>query len=189
MSKAKTKQELKLEKEENERAYTQALKSFKHRLADAIQMTKEELESLARKLEKAGTVKADRICQRIIDDLEYEISNEHISDKFIWDSLPTKYKQSALGSRRWSEWKGRNLTKQLYAVLQDWTRLGHSDIVSATVENVVKDSRDFRYRTLQKMNDTQIDMTLTAARYLTSVMEDLGRTGREIREQRKSEEH
>lgn len=188
--KSKTKRQiLKEEKLEKEADYLKALKDFKTDFAKTMTITKQWVLDLGQELENAKTINPKHICGRIIDDLENEILQGQTTDYFIWHCLPTKWKledRSRVGARtRWENYKGGNVTKKMYALLTDWTRLDYDTLISGTVERAVEDSRDFRTKSLQKMNDVQLRETVTAAAYMAALMQDMAVIGRELVAQRK----
>lgn len=188
-SKLKTRQEIKSENREKEKAYIEGLQSFKTNFAENIKEIKKQLIDLAKKLETAGTIKTDRICQRIIDDLEYEIIAGQLDPDFIREALPEKYLDASYrgrGRRRWGEWQGGNLTMKLYAILEDFTTLDAMTIGMSNPERVVQDSRNHRLRMISRWNDKQIVDTIIAAMVASQVFADTATILKQVADQRRS---
>ncbi len=93
------KTKLKLEVEQREAEYLQELAELKTELKKTYGYRKAKIVRLAEKLEKAGTVKTDHICLRVMQDLKYEIEEDEISIRQIWKVLPSKYKLESFAKR------------------------------------------------------------------------------------------
>lgn len=141
---------------------------------------------LVEDLKEAETVPTDRICGRIIQDLQREIDEGEISSDYIWDITPAECKQSSyseLGkaggsssgrTSAWTSWakKRGNQTKDLAKVIKQWTDTEMQVARTMPPSQLARESRDYAKRMIIPWNDDKIYVAEELLKMAVPVLED-----------------